>query len=154
MFCQNCGAELKDGAKFCSECGAKVEAPVQVPAPHETPKETPAEPENDNGFSLALTSNILSQLGLTFAWFPYTALIGLVLSIIARVQIKKFRNAGYQIGGEGLARKAKVSGIFAKIADILSIVGLIVSIVCLAIVIVIIVIMCVVGGYEAYRAYR
>ena len=24
MFCQQCGAELGDGAKFCSSCGAKI----------------------------------------------------------------------------------------------------------------------------------
>ncbi len=26
MFCKNCGKELKDGAVFCEECGAKVES--------------------------------------------------------------------------------------------------------------------------------
>ncbi len=24
MFCQQCGAELNEGAKFCSSCGAKI----------------------------------------------------------------------------------------------------------------------------------
>ena len=27
MFCSNCGSQLVDGAKFCSECGAKVARP-------------------------------------------------------------------------------------------------------------------------------
>lgn len=27
MFCSNCGSQLADGAKFCSECGAKVSRP-------------------------------------------------------------------------------------------------------------------------------
>lgn len=34
MFCENCGAQLKDGAKFCPQCGAKVggDAPAAAPA--------------------------------------------------------------------------------------------------------------------------
>lgn len=28
MFCSQCGAELPDGAKFCPNCSAKVEVPV------------------------------------------------------------------------------------------------------------------------------
>ena len=30
--CQSCGAKLPDKAKFCNECGAKYEPPVQHPA--------------------------------------------------------------------------------------------------------------------------
>lgn len=26
MFCENCGNQLPDGAKFCVNCGAKIEA--------------------------------------------------------------------------------------------------------------------------------
>lgn len=35
MFCENCGAPLKDGAKFCPNCGAKVayDTPAAEPAP-------------------------------------------------------------------------------------------------------------------------
>lgn len=32
MKCQACGAELPETAKFCNECGAKYEPPVQHPA--------------------------------------------------------------------------------------------------------------------------
>ncbi len=45
MYCQNCGAVLKEGVRFCQNCGAPAEAPKQFepePAPVE-PK--PAEPE-------------------------------------------------------------------------------------------------------------
>ena len=37
MFCENCGKELKENAKFCDECGAKV---TIVP-----PSAVPSEPE-------------------------------------------------------------------------------------------------------------
>lgn len=31
-FCKNCGTELKDGAKFCTACGQRVEQEVTVKA--------------------------------------------------------------------------------------------------------------------------
>ena len=30
MICKNCGAEVKDGVKFCPSCGYKVVPPVQA----------------------------------------------------------------------------------------------------------------------------
>lgn len=47
MFCPNCGKEIKDGAAFCTWCGAKVqrrsaEAPAPTPAPAPQPEAAPA----------------------------------------------------------------------------------------------------------------
>lgn len=42
MFCENCGASLKDGAKFCPQCGAKIEGDT----PSATPESNYAEPAN------------------------------------------------------------------------------------------------------------
>ena len=114
MYCQNCGNELNPGAKFCPVCGAKIEAGP--------------EPVHDNGFSKALTILIFSIIGALFGLIPHVSLIGVVFSAIARGMVVRFRKAGFQIGGEGLVRKAKVSGILAKTGSIVSIVGLIVSI--------------------------
>ena len=66
MFCQNCGNQLPDGAKFCTRCGAPV-ASAQPPAPQPAPvppQPAPpvpapqpvalsADPEADTIFSLA-----------------------------------------------------------------------------------------------------
>ena len=110
MYCMKCGTLISDSDKFCPNCGATVVAPEQeaslVPIPPveksgEEPVVENAAPAFDNGFSKALT-----------------------LMIFALV-----RSAGYQIGPQGLHRKARVSGIFAKVGNIVSIVGLIVSIV-------------------------
>ena len=30
MFCINCGKQINDGSKFCPECGAKIEDPIQT----------------------------------------------------------------------------------------------------------------------------
>lgn len=40
MFCTKCGKELKDGSKFCTECGAALDgapSPAPAPAPAQTP---------------------------------------------------------------------------------------------------------------------
>ena len=138
MYCMQCGTLISDSDKFCPTCGAAVAAPestaslVSVP-PVEKSGEEPvienADPVFDNGFSKALTLMIFAIVGATFGSYPYTALIGLVFSAIARGMVGRFRSAGYQIGPQGLHRKARVSGIFAKVGNIVSIVGLIVSIV-------------------------
>ena len=46
MFCENCGAEVKAGARFCESCGtplsvAEPESPVQAPPTQEPPKPAP-----------------------------------------------------------------------------------------------------------------
>ncbi len=138
MYCMQCGNLISDSDKFCPNCGATVVAPestaslVPVP-PAEKSGEEPvvenAAPAFDNGFSKALTLMIFALVGATFGSYPYTALIGVVFSAIARGMVGRFRSAGYQIGPQGLHRKARVSGIFAKVGNIVSIVGLIVSIV-------------------------
>lgn len=49
MFCTKCGKELKDGARFCTGCGAALDGapapaptPTPTPAPAPTPTPTPA----------------------------------------------------------------------------------------------------------------
>lgn len=138
MYCMKCGTLLNDSDRFCPNCGATVVAPEStaslVPVPPveksgEEPVVENAESAFDNGFSKALTLMIFAIVGATFGSYPYTALIGVVFSAIARGMVGSFRSAGYQIGPQGLHRKARVSGIFAKVGNIVSIVGLIVSIV-------------------------
>lgn len=138
MYCMKCGTLISDSDRFCPNCGATVVAPEQeaslVPVPPveksgEEPVVENAAPAFDNGFSKALTLMIFALVGATFGSYPYTALIGVVFSAIARGMVGRFRSAGYQIGPQGLHRKARVSGIFAKVGNIVSIVGLIVSIV-------------------------
>lgn len=43
MFCKNCGAQLKDGARFCAKCGTPVKQPAAgvMEKPEEREQETP-----------------------------------------------------------------------------------------------------------------
>ena len=76
MFCQNCGAQLPDDARFCHECGAPTALvsdgltwePSQLPALVPVPAADPpvavsfqADPEGDAIFALA--PNVMTTLG-------------------------------------------------------------------------------------------
>lgn len=37
MFCQNCGAQLRDEAKFCDKCGTALQSAVRIPQPTPEP---------------------------------------------------------------------------------------------------------------------
>ncbi|MFP4457738.1 MAG: zinc ribbon domain-containing protein [Clostridia bacterium] len=45
MRCSNCGAQLQEGDKFCTSCGAKTESPVQQSSQSSPP---PPPPRQDN----------------------------------------------------------------------------------------------------------
>ena len=56
MFCTNCGSPLVDGAKFCSECGARVARPepefrtfadIEIPEPEEAKKTVETAPADE-----------------------------------------------------------------------------------------------------------
>lgn len=44
MFCENCGAPLEDGARFCPNCGTKVIGDAPEPAPASTYSAPKSEP--------------------------------------------------------------------------------------------------------------
>ena len=43
-FCPQCGSELKEGARFCANCGFQI-AQMQAPPPAPTPQSTWQQPE-------------------------------------------------------------------------------------------------------------
>lgn len=94
ICCPKCGNEIKEGAGFCSSCGATVVQPPVMPA-EQTPVEqpTPTEPE-----PLQVSSDTLpdQQYGQTQAYVPPAQqskksktglIIALVLIIVAVVVI-------------------------------------------------------------------
>lgn len=45
MYCEGCGYELKDGARFCTHCGRAVGAPGEPQPVHVSPPSPPASPK-------------------------------------------------------------------------------------------------------------
>ncbi|GEM_PF-2906218 len=110
--CQNCGTELQDGAKFCENCGARVEvaAPVAAQPVYTEPVKVGNTPEQESLCKSALVLSIvgaaLSELGLP----------GIIVSAIAKGKVKKATQAG-AVGG-----KLKAARIISNIGLALSIV--------------------------------
>ena len=89
MFCSKCGKPNLDEATVCASCGAPLAQPAGVPPP--PPDLRPA---RTSGMAIAsLVLGILGMLGLT-------ALIGVVLGIVALLQISGSRG---RLKGQGLA---------------------------------------------------
>ena len=68
MYCENCGALLKEGAIFCTQCGAKTRqaaAQPQGPSPAEGQSEYTRPPYQNAGFD-----NVYGQYGQNYA-SPY-----------------------------------------------------------------------------------
>lgn len=64
-FCPNCGAELKEGAKFCASCGFQVQVEQQAPPPPvQEPQQTFEPREATNAFTDAITgkTNIIQRV--------------------------------------------------------------------------------------------
>lgn len=64
-ICKNCGAEIQDGAAFCTHCGTKVEE-QRVEEQRVEPEKTeqaaqPVEPEQTSGQSQAESQNAGAQ---------------------------------------------------------------------------------------------
>jgi hypothetical protein len=107
MFCKNCGKEIGDAAKFCSNCGSN-QAPVNekivnVPIVDRSIRQFP--PQKSQMNSLSLVGLILGIVGLLYAiflavaystgivgsplWVCVSFLIGILCIILGAVGRKK-----------------------------------------------------------------
>lgn len=73
MFCRNCGAQNEDGTKFCSKCGAPLDAQQQQPVIQQAPQVViqqtaqPKEPRNGGALACGIIGFIFSVIG-AFVW--------------------------------------------------------------------------------------
>ena len=101
MFCVKCGKEVKDGTKFCTNCGAEIEAAKddkftysQNQSIATTSNPTPVVPESaksETGDGKATASVVLGIVSIVFAFGIgfITAIVGLILGICSKKSGKK-----------------------------------------------------------------
>ena len=126
-FCQNCGAELKEGARFCENCGAAVlstqepaytqpvynEPVYSEPEPQPVYSEPAAVVNNAEQQSAAKSALILSIVGLVLSEL---GLPGIIVCAIAKSKIKSATELG------AIGAKIKVARILATVGMVFSII--------------------------------
>ena len=67
MFCQKCGTENPDGAKFCKSCGRPIQ---QIPPVPPTPTVTPMPPakKKSGGKKIVIALVVILAIGAAFFW--------------------------------------------------------------------------------------
>lgn len=79
MFCANCGKEVADGLRFCTNCGTPVTAQQQAAVPPQTPQYTPP-PSGDSGGNSTLLLDYKLVTGFANANFNYVDAYGKTIS--------------------------------------------------------------------------
>lgn len=73
MYCQNCGKELNDGAKFCDRCGTEIGESMRAPSPEKPststhmPRKTPVGGLTMSAAALLVAGYFALSMFLTYA---------------------------------------------------------------------------------------
>ena len=81
MFCEKCGAQLPDGAKFCEKCGSST-VPGAAPAPAAAAVASAAAPAAPSAFSLALKKFFSNKRNVIIAAVALFLVIAAIVTII------------------------------------------------------------------------
>lgn len=152
MFCQNCGASLEDGAKFCPNCGTPVAASVrptvqptgteprfektvyeqpayeqpQAPVYEHPMYEQPAAPVYREPEATVVNeeTNALGKATLIFGIIGLAFSLSFYMSFLGIIfsAIGRGKLKSYLASGGELAGKAKVGGILSKLGLIFGII--------------------------------
>lgn len=114
MYCKHCGTDVEENGKFCQNCGAEVES---------TPVTQPVINNEFEEMKTALGGSVftLGLLGLIFSASSWLALVGIILSSIAKKKAAEYETLVGELEG-----RAKVGGILAKIGMIVGVVSLVI----------------------------
>ena len=103
MYCKYCGTDVAEGARFCENCGAAIEATTATPMP--VIDDEFEEQKNALGgsvFALGLTGLIFSTTSL--------ALVGIILSLVGMGKARKYKRFAGILEG-----RAKAGLILSKV---------------------------------------
>ena len=100
MFCDKCGAAIREGSRFCDQCGQTVPAAAGQPVP---PPISPFVGEGETS-GKALASLIVGIFGLIL--FPI-AVVAIILGHMSRSEIRKING---RLKGNGMATVGLVMG--------------------------------------------
>ena len=102
--CDKCGSEVDSNAKFCPNCGAKIE-PTEKAERVEVVEATVKDNSDNKVNNTEIGYNVMSIVGfvLSFIPIPKFRLVALVISIIALVQIFKTKEKGKGLAIAGIA---------------------------------------------------
>lgn len=100
MFCRHCGKEIDDKAVVCIYCGIPTDNKMQWAAPQQQQGQQwqQVEQKKVNAFGIAGFVVSLVSLWLGFL-FCIASIVGLVLSIVGMVNMKKCKVNGLAIAG-------------------------------------------------------
>ena len=79
-YCQHCGAQVREGAKFCQECGKPPFGNAQSVTPQPTPSVAQPRPEKRKRPIIGFIGMILLIIGVIVVFSNVTA--GLIVGVI------------------------------------------------------------------------
>lgn len=102
--CDKCGSEVDSNAKFCPNCGAKIE-PTEKAERVEVVEATVKDNSDNKVNNTEIGYNVMSIVGFVLSFIPIPKfwLVALVISIIALVQISKTKEKGKGLAIAGIA---------------------------------------------------
>lgn len=114
--CDKCGSEVDSNAKFCPNCGAKIE-PTEKAERVEVVEATVKDNSGNKVNNTEIGYNVMSIVGFVLSFIPISKfwLVALVISIIALVQISKTKEKGKGLAIAGIAISSSI-GIIDLIA--------------------------------------
>ena len=114
--CDKCGSEVDSNAKFCPNCGAKIE-PTEKAERVEVVEATVKDNSGNKVNNTEIGYNVMSIVGFVLSFIPIPKfwLVALVISIIALVQISKTKEKGKGLAIAGIAISSSI-GIIGLIA--------------------------------------
>ena len=105
--CDKCGSEVDGSAKFCPNCGAKIEATEK--AERVEVVETVVRNNNTNTINATEAGyNALAIIGFILAFIPKIWIVSLIISIVALVQISKTKEKGKGLAIAGIVISSSI----------------------------------------------